>query len=296
MGSGRWDSSSYSIRTAGYATKSRDQIFQKRSINKDFDPVLIECRESCDSDDNPNSTAIIVGLDVTGSMGMIAEHIARNGLGTLVDTIYEREPVTDPHLMFMAIGDITCDNAPLQVTQFEADERIADQLEELWLEGGGGGNRYESYDLPWAFAARKTKIDCFDKHGRKGYLFTIGDEEVPRTASRTLLKESIGVTEQTEPTAEKYLEEAQSRYHVFHIVVEEGSHCRYGNKDRVIAGWREMLDKRVILLKNHKYISEVITAVIEVNEGADPKAVIAAQQGDTAKDVVDYALFGGGNN
>ena len=63
--------------------------------------------------------------------------------------------------------------------QFEADLRIADQLARLWLEGGGGGNRFESYNLPWYFAARRTSIDCFEKRGRKGYLFTVGDEPPP---------------------------------------------------------------------------------------------------------------------
>ena len=80
--------------------------------------------------------------------------------------------------MAMAIGDAECDRAPLQVTQFEADIRLADQLRELWIEGGGGGNRGESYHLPWAFAAMRTSTDCFERRGRKGYLFTIGDEPI----------------------------------------------------------------------------------------------------------------------
>lgn len=59
---------------------------------------------------------------------------------------------------------------------FEADIRIARQLEKLWLEKGGGGNCCESYTLPWYFAALHTAIDWFEKRGQKGYLFTVGDE------------------------------------------------------------------------------------------------------------------------
>ncbi|HAO33838.1 MAG TPA: hypothetical protein DCQ84_12920, partial [Candidatus Competibacteraceae bacterium] len=57
--------------------------------------------------------------------------------------------------------------------------RIARQLRRLWLEKGGGGNACESYTLPWYFAATHTAIDCFEKRGKKGYLFTVGDEEPP---------------------------------------------------------------------------------------------------------------------
>ena len=57
--------------------------------------------------------------------------------------------------------------------------RIADQLKMIWLEKGGGGNSHEGYHLPWYFAAQHTQIDCFEKRGRKGYLFTVGDEEPP---------------------------------------------------------------------------------------------------------------------
>ena len=141
MGMGSWNADSYANVSVARSKKSREEVFQQRSINKDFDPKRVVMRESCDSDDNPNSTAIIIGLDVTGSMGMVAEKIAKKGLGTLVESIHDRKPVTDPHIMMMAIGDINCDRAPLQVTQFEADLRISDQIVDLWLEGGGGGNR-----------------------------------------------------------------------------------------------------------------------------------------------------------
>jgi len=289
MGNATWSVSDYSTRSATISTQSREQVFHQRRIKKEFDPALITMRESCDSDENPESTAIIIGLDVTGSMGFIAEHIAKNGLGTLVESIIDRKPVSDPHMMMMAIGDIMADRAPLQVTEFEADIRIADQLTELWLEGGGGGNQFESYDLPWAFAAHKTKIDCFDKRGKKGYLFTIGDELPPRSGSKMQLKENLGITLQADTTSQEHLAEAQVQYEVFHIIVEEG-HYASRRGDIVKKDWTTLLGKRAISLNNYKCISEVITSVIEVNEGADPEEVIEQWQDTAAKDAVRYAL------
>ena len=31
---------------------------------------------------------------------------------------------------------------------------------------------------------KKTSIDCFEKRGKKGYLFTIGDEQLPPTLTK----------------------------------------------------------------------------------------------------------------
>lgn len=291
MGSARWDPTMYAATASVRSNQTREQVFTQRSVVNKYDPKNITMRESRDSDVNPESTAIILGLDVTGSMGMIAEHIAKQGLGTLVETVLDHKPVTDPHFMMMAIGDISCDRAPLQATQFEADIKISDQLAELWLEGGGGGNHYESYDLPWIFAARKTSIDCFEKRGKKGYLFTIGDELPPKTATARKLTESIGIAEQQDLSANDYLTEAQEKYNVFHVIVDQGSYALRHSKE-VDSSWQELLGKRAITLTDYKFISEVITSVIEVNEGADPKEVIAQWQNEKCRSVVETALFG----
>ena len=292
MGNATWSASEYSARRSTYRKKSRQELFSQSQIRKDFNPKNIVVRESCDSEANPTSNAIIVALDVTGSMGFIAEHIAKNGLGTLVEGILDRKPVADPHIMMMAIGDLFYDRAPLQATQFEADIRIAEQLTGLWLEGGGGGNSFESYDLPWAFAARKTKIDCFDKRGKKGYLFTIGDENPPEAGTHQQLSKATGIHTQTNLTAKALLSEAQERYNVFHIIVEEGSHARRHLRE-VSRGWHGLLGKRAVHLNNYQCIAEVIISVIEVNEGRDPDEVIQSWQNAEAKEAVTYALYGG---
>ena len=168
MGSGSFDASSYRNFTASTKNKSTDEIYKSRSIDKTLNPLGVAMRESRDSADNPKSTPIIVGLDVTGSMGMISDVIAREGLGVLFNGILDRKPVTDPHIMFMGIGDANCDKSPLQVSQFEADNRIVEQLTMLWLEKGGGGNNFESYNLPWYFAAFHTVHDSMEKRGKRG--------------------------------------------------------------------------------------------------------------------------------
>ena len=290
MGYGAWSSTSYTVSSENYRTQTREQVFSNRQIAKEFDPRNIVMRESFDSEDSPESTAIMVGLDVTGSMGFIPEALVKNSLGTLVQGLLDTKPVPDPHIMMLGIGDINYDDAPLQASQFEADNRIVDQLVDIYLEGGGGGNAFESYDLVWAFAAQKTNIDCFNKRGKKGYLFTIGDEETPRTGSPELIKKAANLDYSQRVTEDDLLKAAQEKYEVFHIMVEEGSHMHWYGKT-VISKWRKLLGKRAVLLSNHECLAEVILSVIRVNEGEDPETVINSWQDDTAKETVRHALF-----
>lgn len=213
-----------------------------------------------------------MALDVTGSMGMLADVIAREGLGVLFNEILDRKPITDPHMMFMAVGDANYDRAPLQVSQFEADIRIVEQLTQIWLEHGGGGNSFESYNLPWYFASAHTEHDSLIKRGKRGYLFTVGDEEAPQDLTREQIETIIGDTLEREISSPEMLAEAQRKYDVFHIIIEEGDHARV-HKDKVTNSWRDILGQHVINLADHKKLAETIVSTIEVVEGRDAAEV-----------------------
>ncbi len=282
MGTGRFDATDWAAMasTKSYATKTRAEIFTSRTMDPLLDPKGVTIRESRDSDDNPESTAIIIAQDITGSMGSISEVMARKGVPTLATEIYDRKPVTDPHIMCMAIGDIECDTAPLQVTQFEADIRIAEQLEKIYLEGGGGANGYESYAMAWYFAAYHTSIDCFEKRGKKGYLFTIGDEPPTRQLLANDIKRFLGSAPQEDIDMDSLLTLVSRKWEIFHLMVEEGSHFR-GSPDKVVTEWTEILGQRAIRLADHTKLAETIVSIIQINEGADTKAVVDSWDGST---------------
>lgn len=291
MGSARWDASDWSSYAATTKDKTRAEVFRARSLSPAFDPKGITMRESVDSDLNPASTPIIVALDVTGSMGDIPHKLIQGNLGTLMEEILARKPVSDPHLMFMGVGDAYYDRNPLQVTQFEADIRIAEQLREIYIEQGGGGNSFESYNLPWYFAAMKTKVDSVAKRGKKGYLFTIGDEEPPKELLASHVKAIIGDDLQADLSSADVLALAERYYHVFHIVVEQGSHCRGSGAAAVFSKWRDLLGQRVIPLADYEMLAEVIVSTMQANEGADRTTVAGSWTGDTSL-VVAHALKG----
>jgi len=282
MGTSRWSTDDWAGHTASVSSKSSSEIFRSSNLHEDLNPLGID-RESRDSDENPNSTAIIVGCDVTGSMGVIADTLVREGLGVLFEEIYDRKPVSDPHIMVTGIGDADYDSAPLQVSQFEADITIADQLEKIYIEGGGGGNQHESYDLPMYYAAYHTSIDCFEKRNKKGYLFTIGDEPPPEVTRASDIKNIVGDDGlQADIPFEETVAAAMKMYNVYHIIVAEGWYAKNYGAETVRKDWTKYLGQNAIILTDVSKLSEVIVSIMEVNEGRTVDEVTKSWDGDTA--------------
>jgi hypothetical protein len=267
-------------------------VFSSANMPDDLNPSQIKVRESRNSDQNPRSTPILVMGDGTGSMGSLAEGMLRRGCQVLTTEIYQRKPVTDPHLAFGLLGDVHAgDRGPLQVTQFEASIEIAKQLERMWLGGpGGGGNGSESYHLAWYFAAHKVEADAF-KEGRKGFLFTYGDEGVPPPLTPDHIRTVFGVDEASGEalSADQLLRMALRNWEVFHLIVEEGSGIRDYGRDRVIGSWKNILGERAILLSDSTKMPEVIVSLMQVVAGMDNAAVAGSWTGDTSL-VVSHAI------
>ena len=284
MGAGRWDADDWAkyAKTNSHDTKSRDELLSSRNLHSDLDPKNV-IRESRDSDINPKSTPIIIGMDVSGSMGMVSEVMVRKGLNKTITELYARKPVTDPHILLAAIGDAEAgDSAPLQVTQFEADLRLAEQTEKIWIYGGGGGNSYESYLLVPYFAATQTATDSFSKRGKKGYIFTIGDEgPTPYLRSRDLERVTgKGLPNGGNISSDEVLTLSSREWDYFHIIVEEGSHAR--SHPEVLLLWQKVLGQRVILLSDHTKLAEVIVSAIQIAEGETHDAVSSSWDGSTS--------------
>jgi len=249
-------------------------------ISDDLNPKKFTFRESVDSDANPNSTPIILGLDVTGSMHHIAHVIAKTGLGVLGKEIYDRLPVKDPHILIAGIGDANCDHAPFQATQFEACyDKLMEQLTKLFLEGGGGGNGSESYSWVWYLAAMMVKADSFAKRKKKGYIFTIGDDGPNPELTQHQLSAFLAEGPGRGFTARELLDMAQREWNVFHLNILEGG---TGKSHDLMPRWQKLLGERVLPVSDHTKVAEVIVSAIQVNEGADADAVAASWSGDTS--------------
>ena len=148
----------------------------KKALHDSLDPNIKPTRECRDSLDNPESIPIAIFVDETGSMSSLPPLILAD-LGKAVSVI-QASKVKNPSIMFGAIGDArNREKAPLQVGEFEASDELCEaHLANIYLEGNGGGNDGESYDLALWFIANQVQTDHWDLRGKKGFLFIIGDE------------------------------------------------------------------------------------------------------------------------
>ena len=135
MGSGVFSSRAF----ASYSTslgKSYDidtgrvsgQEFTSHRIDESLDPKKFKVRECANSEEHPNTIPVILALDVTGSMGEACRETAE-ALGVIITNLYKNHK--DIEFCVMGIGDLAYDAAPVQMSQYESDVRIAEALDKI---------------------------------------------------------------------------------------------------------------------------------------------------------------------
>ena len=269
MGGGSYSyNTSVARANAVYKSMDRNEVFTSTSLNPQMD-IKNKVRECVDSEEHPNAFPIIIGLDVTGSMGRIPYELITNSLPQIMKKIMD-EGVKDPQVCFLGIGDSRSDNAPLQVGQFESSDELMEKwLKLVYLEGHGGGNGGEDYGLAWYFAARCTSVDSFKKHGRKGVIITIGDEPVHMTISRNAIKELFGSAE-TNVDVASILDEARSEWDVYHINVPDYS----GKRAITKSCWNELLQDKVLHIEadtKEAIADGIVSAILNSYKDADSR-------------------------
>lgn len=289
MGGGSWSSVNYTARTTAKVSSGKD-IFDYDSIARrtgvykvhdTLDPAWVAgaasplagqaVRESRDSDEHPESLPIAVVFDVTGSMGNIPR-VLQSKLGRLYGLLLEKGYVEHPQILYTAIGDATCDQIPLQVGQFESDNRADENLENFILEGGGGGQVHESYELAAYFLARHTATDAWEKRGKRGYAFFIGDERNYPFVDRHAVEKLIGTKLQENVSTEEIYAELQERWNCYFLYPEKASYTKeliIGDTTPINGDptWRMLLGQNALVLTDADAVCETIALTIGLDEG-----------------------------
>lgn len=246
MGGGSWTTSAF----ASYSTSvgrsvdtstgklsgsyNSQDMYKMTRLHEKLNPKNV-LRECCDSAEHPCTIPVILALDVTGSMGRTAVEVAKD-INVVMTRLFK--DVKDIEFMIMGIGDLSCDDAPIQISQFESDIRIAEQMDQVYFEYGGGGNAYESYTAAWYMGARHTKLDCLGR-GKKGIIITLGDEQINPYLPRRSLADATGDDPQGDVETKDLYKEASEKFDIYHIDVD---HRSWRDPD-ITPSWRKYLDK-----------------------------------------------------
>ena len=246
MGSGAFTTSSFvnysiskkrAVDSSGVVvTDNLQDFYSQRSIHKDLNPYKV-VRECCDSEEHPNTIPVIIGLDVTGSMGGACVKTAQN-LNTIITSLYDK--FEDVEFMIMGIGDLSYDHAPIQVSQFESDIRIAEHLDNVYMEHGGGGNGFESYTAAWYFGLYHTALDCW-KRGKKGIIITMGDEPLNPYLPKEKLNKVLGDHVEADVETKDLYQLAKEKFDIYHIAINDRDDCYKRYKDRVDKSFSKVL-------------------------------------------------------
>lgn len=286
MGGGSWTKDSFrsysktmSRNVSNDGSASGDyhaqDMFKQRMIAPELNPFNV-MRECCDSAEHPNTILVILGLDVTGSMGGAAVEVAKK-LNVVMTSLYEK--VTDVEFMIMGIGDLAYDRAPIQASQFESDIRIAEQLDKIYFEGGGGGNSYESYTAAWYFGLRHTKLDCWNR-GRKGIIITMGDEPLNPYLPQEPLQKATGDGLQGDVETRDLFEETSRKFDIYHLAVNDSQTSYRHYADEIRESFGKYLDKnrmRTVVMDN---IANAIVDIVAHASGGRTETVGTAQNTD----------------
>lgn len=262
MGYGNFSVSQYQEQ-AEQAKNTHNSGFTQTSIYNEFNPLEVDLRQSKKGpfNDYRDPITILVGLDVTGSMGSIPKQLLTGKLGDLIVTLkktYSR-PNENLQISFAGIGDAKHDRAPLQVTHFESDNRFAQQLPKIWLEGGGGVVGEESYNILWWYAAHKTHLNYVNQDHRKGILFTMGDEDVYDDLTASEIRQWLDPKYDGGSISNAVmLKNVREQYEVYHIMITDGSAYKHQRLKR----WQSILGEEYVIQAKSDGVAEAIAKVV----------------------------------
>lgn len=242
-----------------YFQAAPKEVVKKLSISKLQNPKKL-IRECLDSEFHPETTPIVVVMDVTLSrLKDIA--ILYSKLPMFMGEIYMRNYVPHPQISFAAVGDATNNDAfPIQIGEFESDNLLDDSLQAIILEnGGGGGTGQESYQLMAYFYANHSKLDA-NLRGKKGYLFFIGDEGFYPKVSKNEVEKIFGEKIDNDLDSIEVFKKLQEKYHVFFIYPQkkwedrkQGIDAEIRDRVKKAGGMYEGVDIRASLIWNNRH-------------------------------------------
>jgi hypothetical protein len=231
---------------------------------------------------------IIFALDVTGSMGEWAK-IIYDKMPMFYGQIMMQKYLSDPAISFCAIGDHTCDDVPLQVTEFGQGKAIDQLLSKMVLLKSGNGNEHESYELAAYFY--DNNLDLLNSE--LPFFFVTGDEgffeQIQGTTVQTVFGK--GIKQESIPSSQVWASLMQ-KFNVFHI---HKPYTSANYEKKIHKQWVDLLgEERVLDIVTPKACVDVMLGAIALTSGRSLENYIEDMktrgQSDDRIEEVDKAL------
>ena len=207
-----------------------------------------------------SESPLVIACDVTGSMG---EWPA---------TIFSKLPYLDLEgqeylgkgleISFAAVGDCHSDQYPFQARPFTTGKGLEKELKELVIEGGGGGQIMESYDLAALYYARRVEIP---KAINPIFIF-IGDEKLYDFISKDAAKEWARTSLEGRTSVASVIGELKQKYSVYAVLkpydVGRGDGMTSTNQE-VHKAWADLLgEDHLAILPEAGRVVDVIFGIL----------------------------------
>ena len=221
--------------TAAKAAKKTLADLVPESISTDSDaPLMILC-------------------DVTGSMG------------DWPATIFSKLPYLDlegkeylgpnMEISFAAVGDAHSDRYPIQIRGFNKGISLKDELEKLVIEGNGGGQSSESYELTALYYARNAHMP----NAKRPIMIIIGDEGFYETVSKRQAKLDHVNLQESYLNTDELFKELQEKYSVYLIRKPYDS----GSENEIQKRWEGLIGKEhIAMLPSADRVIDVIFGIL----------------------------------
>ena len=214
-----------------------------------------------------STSPVIVVVDQTGSMGEwpkimfsklpYLEHETKEYLGD------------DAEFCFMAIGDAhNSEKYPLQVRPFAKGLYLKKRLEELVIEGQGGGQHMETYELAALFAAESIDMP----KAIKPIIIFIGDEEPYDTISKDHAADLCGVKTEKTLTTKSVFDKLKDKMAVYFIQKSYGAgstanHVSEDDRSTHTAWAKFVGDDHIAVLPSADRVVDVIFGILAKETG-----------------------------
>jgi hypothetical protein len=208
---------------------------------------------------------LVVVVDGTGSMGQFPKIIFQK-LPLLDDGVDDY--LDDCEISYACVGDAGSDKYPLQVQPFGKGKQMVDTLNKLIIEGNGGGNQEESYELAALYYARNAEMP----KANKPILIYVCDEGIYSKVNADWAKKFAKVAGAGGLTREKLFEELQTKYSVYVI---RKHYCNGVSGDKMTGSnlaihkqWESLVGAdRMAILNDPKRVVDVILGLLAHETG-----------------------------